>query len=343
MSNTKPAIWFPTVKTNTGTDKFTEQLVSALTQRGFQAEITWLPHHAEYLPWLVPVPAKPDWANIAHVNTWLHSRFYPQNIPMIATLHHCVQDKYFSPYKTFAQKIYHQLWITPIEKHCFNIANLITTDSQYTAQCAKDIFGIDHAHVIYIGIDSETFHPNEFIKSRTQNEPFRLIFVGTNSIRKGFDLLPKIMQQLGDDFQLFYTSNAQQYEPLPKNMIQLPPQKTTQDLANTYRTMDALVFPSRLEGFGLVVAEAMASGLPVVITKGSALTELVKHNETGFLCEKDNINDFVQTIRDLKEYPDLYIEVGKKARYIATTKFSIDEMVNQYIDIYTGLLNNVNT
>lgn len=342
MSNTKPAIWFPTVKTNTGTDKFTEQLVSALNQKGFQAEITWLPHHAEYLPWFVPIPTKPDWANILHVNSWLHSRFYPKNIPMVATLHHCVQDKYFSPYKTAAQKIYHQLWITPIEKHCLNVANLITTDSQYTAQCAKDIFGIDHAHVIYLGIDSKTFHPNEFIKPRTQNEPFRLIFVGTNSIRKGFDLLPKIMQQLGDDFQLFYTSNAQQYEPLPKNMIRLPPQQTMQDLANTYRTMDALVFPSRLEGFGLVVAEAMASGLPVVIAKGSALTELVKHEETGFLCEKDNINDFVQTIRNLKKHPDLYIEVGKRARDMAIRKFSIDEMVNQYIGVYTKLLNNAN-
>lgn len=339
MSNTKPAIWFPTVKTNTGTDKFTEQLVSALNQRGFRAAITWLPHHAEYLPWLVPVPEKPDWANIVHINTWLHPKFHPKNIPIVATLHHCVQDKYFLPYKTFAQKIYHQFWITPIERHCLNTAHLITTDSQYTAQCAKDIFNIDHAHVIYLGIDSETFQPNELIKSVNRKPHFKLIFVGTNSIRKGFDLLPKIMQQLGDDFQLFYTSNAEQYEPLPKNMVQLPPQKTAQDLANTYRTMDALVFPSRLEGFGLVVAEAMASGLPVIIAATSSLTELVEHGNTGFLCEKDNIDNFVQTIRDLRKSPELSIEIGKRARNIAIIRFSIDEMVNQYIDIYTRLLN----
>lgn len=340
MNNTKPAIWFPTIKTNTGTDKFTEQLVSALNQRGFQAEITWLPHYAEYLPWLVPVPAKPDWANIAHVNTWLHSRFYPKNIPMIATLHHCVQDKYISPYKTFAQKLYHQLWITPIEKHCFNVANLITTDSQYTAQCAKDIFGIDHAHVISIGIDSKTFHPNEFIKSRIQNEPFRLIFVGTNSIRKGFDLLPKIMQQLGDDFQLFYTSNAEQYEPLPKNMIQLPPQKTSQDIANTYRTMDALIFPSRLEGFGLVVAEAMASGLPVVVTDSSALTELVDHGETGLLCPQDDVNAFVDAVRQLASDQVLRERLAKAAHQHAEQYFRIDQMVERYISVYCSVLLN---
>ncbi|ENW98062.1 hypothetical protein F900_03536 [Acinetobacter modestus] len=341
MTTSKPAIWFPTVRTHTGTDVFTQQLVEELNKRGIRAEITWLPHHAEYLPWFVPVPSKPNWANIVHVNTWLHPRFHPKSTPIIATLHHCVQDKNFLPYKSFAQKVYHRFWITPIEKHCLNIADLITTDSQYTAQCAKDIFGINHAHVIYLGIDSETFHPNELIEEATKNKPFKLIFVGTNSIRKGFDLLPKIMQQLGDDFQLFYTSNAEQYEPLPKNMIRLPPQKTTRDLAKTYRTMDALIFPSRLEGFGLVVAEAMASGLPVVIADSSSLTELVEHGNTGFLCEKDNIDNFVQTIRDLKDDPKLPKIVGKRARNSAITRFSIDEMVNQYIEIYAELLNHV--
>ncbi len=335
MKNTKPAIWFPTVKTNTGTDGFTKQLVTALNQRGFQAEITWLPHHAEYLPWLIPTPQKPSWANIVHVNSWLHPKFYPQNTPMISTLHHCVQDASFLPYKTLAQKIYHQLWITPIERHCLSVADSITTVSQYTAQCAKEIFGIDNVQVVYNGVDSDIFYPNPLIKPVDQNQPFKLIFVGSNSVRKGFDLLPEIMRQLGDDFQLFYTSNAEQYQPLPKNMIQLPPQKTAQDLANTYREMDALVFPSRLEGFGLVVAEAMACGLPVVITDGSALTELVEHNVTGFLCEQDNVYDFVQVIERLKQHPELCIEVGKRARDAAATRFNIDDMVDKYVELYS--------
>lgn len=336
MKNTKPAIWFPTIKANTGSDKFTEQLVSALNQKGFQAEITWLPHRAEYLPWSVAVPQKPKWANVVHVNTWLHPRFYPQNVPMIATLHHCVQDITFLPYKTFAQKIYHQLWITPIERHCLRKADVITTVSKYTAKCAQEIFNVDNIQVIYNGIDSDIFHPNSL--SKPLNQPFKLIFVGTNSIRKGFDLLPKIMQQLGDNFQLFYTSNAEQFQPLPKNMIQLAPQKTSQDLANTYTTMDALVFPSRLEGFGLVVAEAMACELPVVISDSSALTELVDHGLTGFLCEKDNIDDFVQTIRHLQKNPELGLQVAKRAQVIAATKFSIDDMIDKYIDLYTNLL-----
>jgi glycosyltransferase involved in cell wall biosynthesis len=56
---------------------------------------------------------------------------------------------------------------------------------------------------------------------------------------------------------------------------------------------------------------------------------------------KDNIDNFVQTIRDLKDDPKLPKIVGKRARNSAITRFSIDEMVNQYIEIYAELLNHV--
>jgi len=338
MKNIKPAIWFPTVRTNTGTDRFTEQLVAALNQRGVHAEITWLPHHAEYLPWLVPVPVKPDWANIVHVNTWLHPRFLPRDSMIVATLHHCVQDRSFYPYKTFAQKIYHKFWITPIEKYCLRVTNVTTTVSHYTAECAKDIFGIDQPYVIYNGIDIDIFHPNTHRDSISLSQPFKLLFVGSNSVRKGFDLLPKIMQELGDAFQLFYTSNADQYQPLPKNMIQLPPQKTAQDLADTYRTMDALIFPSRLEGFGLVVAEAMACGLPVVITDGSALSELVDHGRTGLLCQQNNVDAFVEAVRQLAGDNVFKQNLATVARQHVEQYFKVDQMVEQYIQVYCHLL-----
>ncbi len=217
MNNTKPAIWFPTVKTNTGTDKFTEQLVVALNQRGFQAEITWLPHHAEYLPWLVKKINPPDWANIAHINSWLHPKFYPSQLPIVASVHLCVQDPKYLPYKTVAQKYYHQYWVTPIEKRCFAHADCITAVSQYTATCVESLFDIQAVQAIYNGIDTDVFcdHPRV---SKEKNEPFRLLFVGTNSVRKGFDLLPQIMEKLGDGFELLYTKSESSSFNVSKNM-----------------------------------------------------------------------------------------------------------------------------
>lgn len=53
---------------------------------------------------------------------------------------------------------------------------------------------------------------------------------------------------------------------------------------------------SRLEGFGYAVAEAMACEKPVVCTNGSLLPELVVDQKSGFLCEQDNVSDFVKKL-----------------------------------------------
>ena len=69
MSNHQaPAVWFPTVRTGTGTDVFTERLVEGLNQRGIRAAISWLPLRAEYAPWTVAIPKPPEWATVTHVN-----------------------------------------------------------------------------------------------------------------------------------------------------------------------------------------------------------------------------------------------------------------------------------
>lgn len=335
MPNTnQPAIWFPTVKTNTGTDRFTETLVENLNKQGIQAEISWLPPHAEYMPCIVKKITPPNWANIVHINSWLHPKFYPKYLPIIATVHLCVQDPAYVQYKTLAQKIYHQFWITPIEKKCFSSVNFITSVSQYTAKSVEDIFNIKGVKVIYNGINTNIFH--EYKQNSTNNKTFRLLFVGTNSIRKGFDLLPQIMEQLGDGFELLYTNTNPKNLILHKNMKPLPYLNST-ELAQLYSSVDALIFPSRLEGFGLVVAEAMACGLPVIIADSSALTELVDHNITGFLCEKDNINDFVQTIQNLKNNPQICKTIGTRARDISTKKFNISNMVEEYKKLYTKI------
>lgn len=54
-SSEKIAVWFLTVRAHTGADIFTERLAEGLQKKGIRAEITWLPHRAEYLPWTVPM------------------------------------------------------------------------------------------------------------------------------------------------------------------------------------------------------------------------------------------------------------------------------------------------
>ena len=267
----QPAIWFPAIRAGSGADVFTVSLAEGLRQRGLRAEITWLPHRAEYAPWTVTVPKPPEWANIAHVNTWLPKRFLGTSLPLIATMHNCVHDAALSPYKSKMQAIYHRAWVKRLEQTILKRACRVVAVSNYTAAHTREIYSVPEITVIHNGIDlSGAFQANP---NRQPHQPFRLLFVGNWSSRKGVDLLFPIMHALGPDFELHFTaeeSATTRPTMLPANTRAIGWQKTTAALADIYRDADALLFPSRLEGFGLVALEAQACGLPVIATHGSA-------------------------------------------------------------------------
>ena len=332
-----PAVWFPAVQAGSGTDVFTEQLAKGLRARGIYADITWLPHRAEYAPWTVPVPDVPSWANIVHVNSWLHSRFLPTRLPVVSTLHHCVHDSSLLPYKSQLQQFYHQHWIKHVETANLHRANQIVTVSQFTAEKAKKAFGIHDLDVIYNGVDIEEFHPIERSKP---NKPFRLLYVGNWILRKGVDLLAPIMEQLGSRFTLIYTAdrrNAHLKFKLPSNTYCIgKPRKS--ELIRLYQTSDALIFPSRLEGFGLVAAEAMACGLPVIAANSSALPEVVEDEVNGFLCPQDDISAFVFATQQLSQNPKLWKDLRQAAKQRAESRFSLHVMTKQYMALYRALI-----
>ena len=334
----EPAVWFPTVRAGTGTDNFTESLVEGLLRRGLRAEIFWLPHRAEYLPWAVPVPKLPDWANIVHVNTWLHRRFIPLELPVVATMHHCVHDSALSPYKTLAQSLYHNNWIQRLERHVLSHARQVVAVSEHTADRTKRAFNIRDIHVVHNGIDLNIFQP---MQRNEPSRPFRLLFVGNWSARKGVDLLAPIMRRLMPDFELVYTTS--------RHSIKLPANKpegmrvfgnitTPSAMARIYQNADALLFPTRLEGFGLAALEAQACGLPVIATNGSSLPEVVEDGVTGILCPQDDVSAFAEAALRLATEPGLWLRMGKAARARAETHFSIETMIDRYIAVYRAIL-----
>lgn len=334
-ANHPPGIWFPTIRTGTGTDVFTERLVKALNQRGIRAEIAWLPHHAEYAPWSVRIPRPPEWATIAHINSWLHRRFIPKNLPLVVTMHHSVHDPAFMRYKNLIRALYHRYWIKPCETHSIRRAAAITTVSNYSADQTRATFGRNDVQIVRNWIDTEIFRP---ISRNYPHDPFRLLFVGKPSVRKGADLLPKIMQDLGADFELRYTGTPKDIgaHDLPTNMVPLGHLPDDSAVADAYRDADALLFPTRLEGFGLVALEAQACGIPVIATNGTSLPEVVEDRETGILCPVDDAEFFARAARQLREC-DTWSRLSRAAQARAATLFSESHSLSSWIRVYKGV------
>lgn len=331
----KPAIWFPAVRTGTGTDVFTERLVAGLTERGIRAEITWLPLRAEYAPWTVAIPETPEWANTVHVNTWLHPRFLPKHLPVVATLHHSIHDPALRPYKGWLRAAYHRWWIAPIERRVLRRADRAVAVSQFVADMARQTLCDVPMQVIYNGIDTEMFRPGSRV--RQPGAPFRLLYVGSWMARKGVDLLAPIMRELGEGFELHYTGGpaAQQDKAgMPGNMVDIGRLHGDAAVVAAMQDADALLFPSRSEGFGLVAAEAMACGLPVIVARASSLPEVVEAGVTGLLCPGNDCGAFVAAVCKLMNDSGLAVAMSAAASAAAERRFGFDTMIAAYSDVY---------
>ena len=107
-------------------------------------------------------------------------------------------------------------------------------------------------------------------------------------------------------------------------------------LAAAYRRCDFFVFPSKHDTFGQVVMEAMASGLPVVVTDRGGPQELVDDGVTGFVADDDR---FVERVRRLAASPGLRGAMGREARRAAEARSwsrVFDELAGHYRSLAFG-------
>jgi glycosyltransferase involved in cell wall biosynthesis len=154
------------------------------------------------------------------------------------------------------------------------------------------------------------------------------------------NLFAPIMRALGNGYELIFTGgsavSAKERAIFPSNMRDIG-RLDEPSVIDALRSAHVLLFPSRSEGFGLVAAEAMACGLPVIACRNTALEDLVEHKVTGFLCSTEEISCFVDSIRSICNDPALYQKQSQAARQIALASFSIQKMVDEYAAEYQKL------
>jgi len=329
-------ILFPFVKGGSGSDVYFDTLSYVMNASGCQTNTRIYPQFFQFFPFLIrPRPDVRDY-DVVHSNAECAFAFTSRSKPLVVTVHHLVFDPILKKHSSIGQKIYYKL-LFHYTKRSLRLADSIIAVSENTKRETERIFQIDNVTVIYNGIDTETFRP-----SPSRGDPYpgkiKVLFVGNLTKRKGADLLPKIAEKLDDRFLILYTSGLRTNRRFMNEKIIPLGRLDPSQLIETYNLCDMVIVPSRLEGFGYAAAEAMACGKPVVATRGSSLPELIVDGQGGFLCEMDNVDDFVEKIGVLTEDPILRKQQGEFNRQRAVDRFSLQEMGNRYRDFYSSLL-----
>jgi glycosyltransferase involved in cell wall biosynthesis len=100
------------------------------------------------------------------------------------------------------------------------------------------------------------------------------------------------------------------------------------DVPEIITASDLLILPSRVEGFGYVLVEAMAAGLPVMASRASSIVEVVDEGVTGLLHEVGENDLMAAHIIRLLNDPDLAAAMGRAGRIRVEKMFSLDRMLD---------------
>jgi len=170
-------------------------------------------------------------------------------------------------------------------------------------------------HLMTRGVDTEQFHPE---RRRRGDERFTIGYVGRLTTEKNIHFLKELERSLLErdfrDFRLLIVGQGAEEQWLRANLRQAEFTGVLEGeaLARAYANMDVFAFPSRTDTFGNVVLEAMASGVPVVVTNSGGPKYIVRHGIDGFVARSGT--EFVDYTAQLLRRPQELAAMRQAAR-----------------------------
>ena len=177
-------------------------------------------------------------------------------------------------------------------------------------------------HLMQRGVDTTLFSPAN--RTRTEENPFTLGFVGRLSVEKNVSLLPRIARELrtltNRPIQFVLIGHGAEESALRHAFRDVLPTATFPGvlrgpaLATAYADMDLFLFPSHTDTFGNVVLEALASGVPAIVTPDGGPAYIVHEAQTGHVVPDEA---FAPTIACLVANPARHAAMRRAARVYA--------------------------
>lgn len=207
-----------------------------------------------------------------------------------------------------------------LKKRCLKKAKNVTVVSEHLKQLVVELEPSVCPHIISMGVDTSKFGKQYFISNYfNQGSKKVILFVGRLVEKKGVTYLIEAMKEV--DAILVIVGDGplrnqleEQAEELG-NRVQFLGAKTHSELQVIFASADILVIPSVTardgdqEGLGLVILEAMASGLPVIASDSGGISQVVRNEYNGILFEEKNVVQLRNSIKRLINDQQLYRKI----------------------------------
>ena len=194
------------------------------------------------------------------------------------------------------------------------LADIVLAPSRFVEGTIRDYFPDKSIALTPYGVDLEFWTPRT---GAVADRPLRFIYAGQISLRKG---IPFLIEAWRDahlrDAELVMVGSWQladrRLKELPANVLWYPP-CSSEDLREHYRSADVFVFPSYCDGYGLVLVEAMACGLPAICSDATAGPDIM-NRDTGHIMPAGDHEALMAALQWFVANRDLLPSMKRAAR-----------------------------
>jgi glycosyltransferase involved in cell wall biosynthesis len=237
---------------------------------------------------------------------------------------------------------YVKSWIRPWLR--YGMVKILYAASTVHKPCIIALSMIAKKQFLSFGLSSDAVFPFGYfvprqelvLRTGTKSNTLRMIFVGALIFRKGLDILVNAIKILcgegyrveldvygaGDseqvkfvDLPIFYKST------LPFDQIQ-----------GVIADHDVLVLPSRHDGWGVVVNEALMQGVPVIVSSRVGAKQILEASAAGLVFESENVNDLVEKIKILIDNPAILDQMKRQAQSVGQ-ELSPEKAAEYFLDV----------
>jgi glycosyltransferase involved in cell wall biosynthesis len=295
------------------------------------------------------------WANAAAYDVvHVHALFSYATIPGCRAAAHAPVPYVLRPLGTLSEwSLGHRRWkkrpyYALLERSHLELASAIHVTSDAEAEDLARLGYATRTRVIPLGIDVED-RPPARVRHGSSHEPLRLLFLSRLHEKKNVPLLLRALAEDADSPRPVLLTIAGEGEPRYRDeLVALTKQL---ELADRVRFVghvdgdakrhllaqsDCFVLPSAHENFGLAGAEALASGLPAIVTPGVALAREVGDAGAGLVANATE-SDLASAIRWAADHPAALIEMGERAWQLAHRDLSWDRTCERLVALYAEL------
>jgi len=227
------------------------------------------------------------------------------------------------------------------------VDSVITTSNLLKNELITNGISQKKIQQIPTGVDFKLF--SKTVESK-KSEEFTILYVGRFAESKGVEYLVKSLSLLKDkkiklilvggkkeDNNYYYIKKLIKDLLLEKKIELVLPISYT-ELPKFYQSADIFVLPSVVDGFAKVALEAMASKLPVILTSGAGISEIITNGVNGLIVEPENEVELVKKIELLKEDKSLRIKLARNG-FETAKRFDWQKIANQYSNTFEKLIN----